>query len=76
MWRREISGRSLARALLAHPFMTAQVMAAIYWQVGWWQIWEVSMIPATELISVGILSLIVLGLMRWLGRRKTANVLT
>jgi hypothetical protein len=30
--RREITGRSLARALLGHPFITAQGFAAIYWQ--------------------------------------------
>ncbi len=30
--RREISGRSLARAIWRFPFMTAQVIAGIYWQ--------------------------------------------
>ena len=30
--RREISGASLAHALLAFPFMTAPVVAGIYWQ--------------------------------------------
>ncbi len=30
--RREISTASLARALVLHPFMTAQTTAAIYWQ--------------------------------------------
>jgi len=30
--RREITGRSLARALVRHPFITAQGFAAIYWQ--------------------------------------------
>ena len=30
--RREISGAALARALIAFPFMTARVVAAIYWQ--------------------------------------------
>ncbi len=30
--RREITTRSLASALLQHPFMTASVIAAIYWQ--------------------------------------------
>jgi DUF1365 family protein len=30
--RREIDGRSLARALVRYPLMTAQVSAAIYWQ--------------------------------------------
>jgi DUF1365 family protein len=30
--RREIGGASLAAALLRHPFMTAKVVAAIYWQ--------------------------------------------
>jgi DUF1365 family protein len=29
--RREISGPALARALAVHPFMTARVIAAIYW---------------------------------------------
>jgi DUF1365 family protein len=32
MERREIDGWSLARALLRHPLMTLQVLAAIYWQ--------------------------------------------
>ncbi len=32
MERREIDGWSLARALLRHPLMTLQVVAAIYWQ--------------------------------------------
>jgi DUF1365 family protein len=30
--RREITGVSLARALTLHPFMTAKVVAGIYWQ--------------------------------------------
>lgn len=30
--RREISGASLATALIAFPFMTARVVGAIYWQ--------------------------------------------
>ncbi len=30
--RREIGGASLARALAAHPLMTAELSAAIYWQ--------------------------------------------
>jgi DUF1365 family protein len=30
--RREIHGRSLASALLAHPFQTARVALAIYWE--------------------------------------------
>ena len=30
--RTEIEGRSLARVLLTYPFMTAKVIAAIYWQ--------------------------------------------
>jgi DUF1365 family protein len=30
--RRELSPAALARTLLAHPFMTAKVTAAIYWQ--------------------------------------------
>ena len=30
--RREISGTALATALIAFPFMTARVVAAIYWQ--------------------------------------------
>jgi DUF1365 family protein len=30
--RRPIDGRSLARVLLAYPWMTARVIAAIYWQ--------------------------------------------
>jgi len=30
--RRPIHGGSLARALIAYPWMTAQVIAAIYWQ--------------------------------------------
>ena len=30
--RTEIGGRSLARVLLTYPFMTAKVIAAIYWQ--------------------------------------------
>lgn len=30
--RREITGWSLARALLRYPWITAQVLAAIYWQ--------------------------------------------
>ncbi|MDO8837118.1 MAG: DUF1365 domain-containing protein, partial [Vicinamibacterales bacterium] len=29
---RPLSGRSLARALMAYPLMTVQVVAAIYWQ--------------------------------------------
>jgi uncharacterized protein len=32
MRRRELDERSLARSLLQHPFMTAEVAAAIYWQ--------------------------------------------
>jgi len=37
--RREITGASLARVLLAHPFMTGKVMAGIYWQALrlWWK---------------------------------------
>ncbi len=32
MWRREISGASLAASLLRFPFMTLKVVLAIYWQ--------------------------------------------
>ena len=32
MTRSEITGRSLARVLIAFPFMTGKVVAAIYWQ--------------------------------------------
>lgn len=32
MRRREISGRSLARALFRYPFMTSRVIARIYWE--------------------------------------------
>lgn len=37
--RRPITGASLAGVLLAYPFMTAQVIAAIYWQALrlWWK---------------------------------------
>jgi DUF1365 family protein len=32
MRRREINGRTLAAALLRHPFMTAEIIGGIYWQ--------------------------------------------
>lgn len=37
--RREIDGRSLARALLRYPLMTAQVVAGIHWEALrlWWR---------------------------------------
>jgi hypothetical protein len=33
--RRELSTANLARALVAHPFMTGRVISAIYWQALW-----------------------------------------
>ncbi len=32
LWRREISGWNLARVLTRYPWMTARIVAAIYWQ--------------------------------------------
>jgi DUF1365 family protein len=37
--RRPVTGWQLARVLMAYPFMTAQVIAGIYWQALrlWWK---------------------------------------